>query len=212
METIEAIKTRRAINFFDSSRQIPADEIIKLLDVASLAPSSSNLQPWEAVLVDDPARKAALRKCAYNQAKVEEASAVLIVIANPGGLEEHIDRVMADRVEKGYMMKEDIEKQRQGPFKMYKEKESETRKLFAVKNAAFFAMNFMIAARGFGYETHPMDGFNAEEVKREFNIPNDRIIPVLIAVGYARPDLALKPRPFRYAAGDFVRMNDYRAG
>jgi putative NAD(P)H nitroreductase len=209
METIEAIKSRRAINFFDPARPVSEDAIREILALASLAPSSSNLQPWEVVLVMDPERKKILRKCASNQAKVEEAPAVLIVIANPGAIEENIDRVLADRVEKGYAKPEDIGRQRTGPFNMYGERDSEARKLFAVKNTSFFAMAFMIAAKGLGYETHPMDGFNAADVKREFHIPDDRVIPLLIAVGYPSPTLKLLPRAFRRGVDEFTRMNDY---
>ena len=60
-----------------------------------------------------------------------------------------------------------------------------------------------------GFDTHPMDGFIAEDVKREFHIPDDRIIPLLIAVGYPKPDLKLLPRPFRRSPAEVVRMNDY---
>ena len=70
-------------------------------------------------------------------------------------------------------------------------------------------MNFMIAAKGSGYETHPMDGFKAADVKREFHIPDDRIIPLLITVGFPRPGLMLLPRPFRREVDEFVKMNDY---
>jgi putative NAD(P)H nitroreductase len=209
MEAIEAIKSRRAINFFDPAKPMSEDAIREVLALASLAPSSSNLQPWEVVLVMDPERKKILRKCASNQAKVEEAPAVLIVIANPGAIEENIDRVLADRVEKGYAKPEDIGRQRNGPFKMYGERDSEVRRQFAVKNTAFFAMTFMIAARGMGYETHPMDGFNAADVKREFHIPEDRVIPLLIAVGHPSPSLKLLPRAFRRGVDEFTRMNDY---
>ncbi|OHD64072.1 MAG: nitroreductase [Spirochaetes bacterium RBG_13_51_14] len=212
METLETIKTRRSVNYFESGKQIPVDKIKEIIGLANLAPSSFNLQPWEVVLVTDPERKKALRKCAFNQPKVEEASAMLIVIANPGAVEENVDRVLADWVKKGYMKEADVEKQRGTPFGLYGERASETRKIFAVKNAAFFAMNFMIAAKGMGYETHPMDGFNAAEVKREFGIPDDRIIPLLIAVGHLRPDQKLLPRAFRRDVDDFLRMNGYAKG
>lgn len=212
MDTTEAIKSRRAINLFDPTRPVPEEALRELLALASLSPSSSNLQPWEVVLVTDLERRKILRACASNQAKVEEAPAVLIVIANPGAIEENIDRVLADRVEKGYAKQENIERQRMGPFRMYGGRESEARKLFAVKNTAFFAMTFMIAARGMGYETHPMDGFNADDVKREFHIPEDRIIPLLIAVGYPSPALKLLPRAFRRGVDEFTRMNDYSPG
>ena len=95
MEAMQALKERRSINFFDPEARISREKIRKIIDIANLSPSSYNLQPWEVVVVLDPARKEALRKCAFNQAKAVEASAVLIVVANPNAVEENVDRVLA---------------------------------------------------------------------------------------------------------------------
>lgn len=209
MNVLQAIRERRAINVFDPERTIPADDIKKIIEVANLAPSSFNLQPWEVVVVDEPERKKALRKCAFNQPKVEEASAVLIMIANPNGVEENIDEHLKSWVELGYIKPEEVQKMREAPFGMYGEKDSQARKFFAVKNTAFFAMNFMIAARGFGFETHPMDGFKEADVKKEFGIPEDRIIPLLVAVGFMKPGLELLPRAFRRKIDAFTKFNNF---
>lgn len=209
MDVITALKGRRSIALFDSSRVIPDETIEKLIDIANLTPSSYNLQPWEVVVVTDPEKKQALRKCAYNQEKIEEASAVMIVIANPGAVEENIDAVLQRQVELGYIKAEDVEKSRKPPFKLYGDRDSLARKLFAVKNTSFFAMSIMTAARGFGLETHPMDGFEETKVKEEFNIPHDRIIPLFIAVGYPQPGFKLLPRAYRRKRTDFVTYNSF---
>lgn len=70
-------------------------------------------------------------------------------------------------------------------------------------------MNLMIAAKGLGLETHPMDGFDEECIKKEFNIPGDKIIPILVAVGYLRSGIALLPRAFRRKLNEFVRSENY---
>lgn len=89
MDVIQAIKERRSINFFEIGKAIPDDKIKELLEIADLSPSSFNLQPWKTIVVRDPERKKVLRKCAFNQPKVEDASAVLIMIADPKGGEEN---------------------------------------------------------------------------------------------------------------------------
>ena len=209
MDILTALRERRSISFFDPQRQIPGDTMTELLETANLSPSSYNLQPWEVVVVTDPEQKKILREHAYNQPKAEEASAVFIIVANPGAVEENIDAVLKRQVELGYITADDVEKSRKPPFKLYGDKESITRKIFAVKNASFFAMSVMTAARGLGLESHPMDGFIEEDVKKAFNIPEDRIIPLLIALGYPKPDLKLLPRAFRRKIADFVHDNSY---
>ncbi len=103
----------------------------------------------------------------------------MIIIANPNAVEENVDNVLKSWVELGYINQESVETMRKMPFKNYGDKESLSRKLFAVKNTSFFAMSLMIAAKALGFETHPMDGFEEEKIKANFSIPEDRIIPLL---------------------------------
>ncbi len=210
MNVLDAIKSRRSINFFDPDQTVTDEQINELISLANLAPSSLNLQPWEVIVVNDPKRKAILRKCAYDQPKVTEASATLIIIANPGAIEENVDNAVDSWVKLGYTKPEAADGARKMPFNAHGEKDSLQRKFFAIKNTAFFAMNLMIAAKGLGLETHPMDGFSADKVKSEFNIPEDRIIPLLITVGYLKPGVTLLPRAWRRDLEEFVSFNNYK--
>jgi len=209
VDIIQAIKERRSINFFELGRDLPDEKIRELLELAKLAPSSMNLQPWRVVVVKDNERKKALRKCAFDQPKVEEASAVLIIIADPGSLEGSIETVLKSWVDLGYMKPEMVEKYRGMAGGLYGTADSLRRKIFAVKNTSLLAMNIMIAARGLGLETHPMDGFDEDCIKNEFNIPADKIIPMLITVGYLKTGITLLPRAYRRSFEDFVTFNTY---
>lgn len=209
MEIVQAIKERRSINFFEPGQKLPDEKITELLGLANLAPSSFDLQPWRVIAVRDPERKLALKKCAMNQQKVEDAPCVLIMVADPEGVEENKDRVLDSWIELGYMKSE----MRQGYSDMmkglYGAKDSLTRKIFAVKNTALYAMSVMLAAKGLGLETHPMDGFDEACVKKEFNIPEDKIIPMIIAVGNLKNGLKLLPRAFRRELDEFVSYDTY---
>lgn len=206
MDVIQAIKERRSINFFDSSKTMSEDKLKELLKIANLSPSSFDLQPWEVIVVVNPEKKKVLRKCAFNQPKVEEASAVFIIIANPKAVEKNLERVLDSWQELGYMKPEMRQTYRDMSNTLYGEENSLKRKIFAVKNAALFAMNIMLAAKGLGLETHPMDGFEEECIKKEFNIEEYKIIPMLIAVGYLNPTITLLPRAFRRDLEEFVRF------
>lgn len=209
MDVLEALNRRRSINFFETGKQISDDQIQQLLGTANLAPSSMNLQPWKVVVVRDPARKKALRKCSFDQPKAEEASAVLIMVADPAALEENLDNSLDSWVKLGYM-KPEMKATYQGMAgSLYSSQDSLVRKLFAVKNTALFAMSVMIAAQGMGLETHPMDGFDEACIKKEFGIPDSSVIPMLIAVGFLKTGITLLPRAFRRELKDFVRFENY---
>jgi len=204
METLQTIKERRSINFFQPEREISKEKLRELLELANLSPSSFNLQPWKVIAVRNPERKKALRRCAFNQPKVEEASVILIMIADPKGVEENLERVLKSWHELGYLKSEAVESSREMAKSLYGSEESLTRKIFAVKNTALFAMTLMIAAKGLGLETHPMDGFDEEAIKKEFGIPEDKIIPMLIAVGSLKEGVNLLPRAFRRPIDEFT--------
>lgn len=209
MDVIQVIKERRSINFFDAAREISDDKILELLDLANLSPSSFNLQPWKVIVVKNSERKKVLRQCALNQPKVEEASVVLIMVADPKAVEENRERVLDSWQELGYMKPEMREMYAELMKNLYETEDSLRRKIFAVKNTALYAMNVMIVAKGLGIDTHPMDGFDEDCIKREFNIPDDKIIPMLVAVGYLRPGITLLPRAFRRSIKEFVKFERY---
>jgi nitroreductase len=131
------------------------------------------------------------------------------MIADPKGLEENVGRVLDSWQELGYIKPEMRATYAGMTGSLYGTEDSLIRKIFAVKNTALYAMNIMLAAKGLGLETHPMDGFDEACIKKEFGIPGDKIIPMLIAVGWLRSGIALLPRAFRRNIGEFVKFNTY---
>ena len=72
----EAIAGRRATPSFDGS-PMPPEDLRQILEAGLQAPSGYNMQPWRFIVVQHPEQRRRLRASSYNQAKVEEASAVI---------------------------------------------------------------------------------------------------------------------------------------
>lgn len=53
MDVLEIIKGRRSVRSF-SDKAIPKESLYAILEAGIWAPSGSNIQPWEFILVDDP--------------------------------------------------------------------------------------------------------------------------------------------------------------
>ncbi len=199
MEYIDVVTERRSVANFDPSFVISDEEIKKICDYAALAPSSMNLQPWKVIAVKSKEKKEILMKAAMNQRKVVDASVVFIVIADTKALEEHIDRVLENWVNLGYLDKKTAEGYKNFSTALYGKENTELkRKLFAIKNASFFAMNLMICAKSLGFDSHPMDGFDEKAIKKNFSIPEDNIVPLIIAVGKHDKSKKLLPRAMRF--------------
>lgn len=209
MDVLDAIKQRRSINYFEPGVTVPDKKLTELLELASLAPSSFNLQPWKVVIVRTPEGKKTLRKCANDQPKVEEASAVFIMVADPAGVEENMGPDLDSWIALGFA-KPEMRPMLEGMIKsLYDTPESRTRLIFAVKNTALLGMNIMLSAKALGLETHPMDGFNEDAIKKEFSIPGDKIIPMIIAVGYLKKGVTLLPRAWRRPVSEFARFEKF---
>jgi nitroreductase len=202
----EITQARRSINFFDPKKDVAQELIVQMVEMAAQTPSSFNLQPWNLILVNEQNQKEQLKKLAWNQPKVVEAPIVLIVLADMKGWQEKqpvFEENWKQMLAAGTMQEEQREWFLNATQSLYNWC-PEANLAFAAKNTGFFAMSLMYAATSLGLETHPMDGFDHEAVKKEFNIPENYWIPLLLAVGYKRPGLELHPPKWRKTYEDIV--------
>ena len=89
----QAIRERRSTPSF-VGEPIPASDLRQILDAGLQAPSGYNLQPWRFVVVQHPEQKRRLRAASYNQAKVEEASAVIVACGDRDGWRRDLDEIL----------------------------------------------------------------------------------------------------------------------
>jgi nitroreductase len=79
MDTLEAIRIRRSIRKY-TGEKIPRADLEKIIDAARLAPSGSNKQPWDFIVVTEEAM--------INQLKIaspwmDKAGAIIAVVMDP---------------------------------------------------------------------------------------------------------------------------------
>ncbi|MCP4681172.1 MAG: nitroreductase family protein [Desulfobacterales bacterium] len=186
MDFKNVVNQRRAVNFFDTQKPVSDALIKEMIELAAMTPSSFNLQPWSLMILKEADEKMRLQKLAWDQPKVSEAPLVFIVLADRDGWKgghPFVEKNFKEMVGTGSMSKEQYDWFLGACKGLYGETE-EKQQAFACKNTGFFAMALMFAAKSLGLDTHPMDGFDHEGVKKGFNIPNNFWIPLLLAVGY----------------------------
>ena len=202
----EISKNRRSINFFNTDKDVSENLLREMVEIAANTPSSFNLQPWNFMALRNVEEKEKLKSLAWDQPKVAEAPVVLIVLADKKGWEEGnpvFEKNWEDMLKSGSMQPEQRDWFLTATNSLYNWSE-DANLAFAVKNTGFFAMSLMYAAISLGLETHPMDGFDHEAVRREFNIPDNYWIPLLQAVGYKKPGLEIHPPKWRKAYSEIV--------
>ncbi len=193
----EAIARRRATRHFDANRPLGEETLKQILHLATLAPSSYNLQPWRFVVVRSAANRERLRQCAYGQAKIGEAPVVVIVLGYHYPHRSHLDAMIDEQVARGSVTPETGATIR-GMVYAARERGAEF-PLWATRSAMLAAATMMIAAESLGVATAPMEGFEPEKVRAAFGVPDDHTVCCLVALGYAAES---KPFPGRFGLAD----------
>lgn len=202
----EISRKRRSINFFDPEKEVPQDLLTQMVEDAACTPSSFNLQPWNLMVLRSPGEKERLKSLAWDQPKVVEAPVVLIVLADKSGWQEGhpvFEKNWQEMLKAGTMQLEQREWFLNATNSLYNWS-PDANLAFAAKNTGFFAMSLMHAATSLGLETHPMDGFDHEAVRKEFKIPDTYWVPLLLAVGYMKPGTKLNPAKWRKTYSEIV--------
>ncbi len=81
LDVLEAIRTRRSVRAF-TREDVSEEEVQRLIEAASWAPSAGNLQPWEFIIVRDNETKRKLSIAALGQTLIEDAPVVIVVCAD----------------------------------------------------------------------------------------------------------------------------------
>ena len=202
----EISKKRRSINFFYTKKDVPENLLMEVVDIAANAPSSFNLQPWNLMVLRDTHEKEMLKSLAWDQPKIIEAPVVLIVLADKSGWQEGnplFEKNWNEMLKSG-SMKSDQRDWFLNATKSLYNWSPDANLAFAAKNVGFFSMSLMYAATSLGLETHPMDGFDHEAVRKAFKIPDNYWIPLLLAVGYIKPGVELHPAKWRKTYNEIV--------
>lgn len=202
----EISEKRRSINFFDTDKNVPEETLIEMVNIAANTPSSFNLQPWNLMVLRNIEEKEKLKSLAWEQPKVTEAPVVLIVLADKKGWEDGhpvFEKNWEEMLQSGGMQTDQRDWFLNATNSLYNWSD-DANLAFAAKNTGFFAMSLMYAATSLGLETHPMDGFDHEAVRKEFKIPDNFWIPLLLAVGHKKPGLELHPGKWRKTYNEIV--------
>lgn len=178
------LRERHSVRVYDPSVKISRDELKEMLNLAVSAPSSSNLQPWRFLVIDDQNLKEQLLPIAYNQQQVVEASAVIAVLGDLKSIEQ-AEAIYSSALEAGYMDEGTKKAFVERVHQTYGGLEPERLHLINVFDAGLVSMQLMLIAKAKGYDTVPMGGFNAVKFAEAYALP-DTLKPILlIAIGKA---------------------------
>lgn len=175
MKVSDALTSRRAVKGFDPGYPIPDQTLKDLLSQAMRSPTAFNIQHWRFVWVKAPALRAEIRKVAWDQAQVTDASALLVMAADLKAWEsgprywaqapQPVQDFLVPAIDAYYRDKPQVERDE------------------CMRSLGLVSMSIMLLAREHGYDSCPMDGFDFEAVARLVNLPPTHVIGLMIAIG-----------------------------
>ncbi|UBV41795.1 nitroreductase family protein [Deinococcus taeanensis] len=178
----EAIETRRSIRKF-VQEPLNQDDLHEILRLASLAPSAWNAQSWRFAVVQSPEVKEQLQAAAYGQGQVTNAPAVIVVYSD---MEDTLATV-EDTAHPG-MGEQGRTGQRSTFDNVFGAQPVAQRGQWGLSQANIAFGFLMVAARGLGYDTVPMLGFDPAKVREILGLPEHVQFAGLLPLGKRAED------------------------
>lgn len=93
MSLIEDLNWRHAVKAYDSTKKVSQEDLNTILEAARLAPTSSGLQPFRVIVIENQELKEKMVKGALNPEVMRDSSHVLVFAAWDSYSNEKIDKV-----------------------------------------------------------------------------------------------------------------------
>lgn len=180
----QVMQARKSVRKYNANTKISRETIMQLLQDATSAPSSSNMQPWRFIVIDDKEIQKNINFFSFNQEQIETASSIIAII---GDIEMYVnaEEIYAKNVELGYMPEEIAKKLAQDAFTMYGSASPKTLENIVHFDAGLVSMQIMLLAKEMGYDTVPMGGFDKAKFAEYMELPANEIPILLLAIGEA---------------------------
>jgi nitroreductase len=178
----EVIEQRRATPSFDGA-PIPDADLKKILEAGLQAPSGYNLQPWRFIVVRTPEQRRRLRGASFNQAKVEEASAVIVACGDKDGWRTDLEEMIRMGREGG--MTENYAEQARVNIPEYLGNHPNLT-AWLNRHVMIAFTHMMLMAESMGYDTAPMEGYEADKVAEVLRLPLSYEVVALLGIGHLK--------------------------
>ncbi|TYR74356.1 nitroreductase family protein [Rossellomorea vietnamensis] len=175
-------KERRSVRQYDPNFKIEESEIRELLETAVLAPSSSNLQSWRFLVIEDQKEKEKLLPIANNQQQIVDASVVIAILGDREAY-KNADQIYTQIAERGNMPEDVKDMYVKSIFDNYGNFPKERLAKIAHIDGGIVANQLMLAAKAKGYDTVPMGGYDEAQFVEAFNVPESYEPVMLLSLG-----------------------------
>ncbi len=166
---MKEIENRRSVRKY-SDKKLEQEKLLQVLESARLAPSGSNTQPWNFIIVEAKETKERIVQVDHNQQWMMTAPVFIVCVAD-----------MACRVGTG-------------PELYIDETSSEPELKQIIRDTAVAIEHILLEAESLGLATCWTGWYEQKELRPILNIPGDQYVCGVITIGYAEESPAQRPR------------------
>ena len=208
-QLLDALQWRYATKVFDATKKIPAEVWQTLERALVLTPSSYGLQPYQFLVINDPATRAALLPHSWNQKQVVDASHFVVFTARTKVTDADVNKLIK--------LTSDVRKIPAESLNFYRDlmlgdvvngPRGKIAHEWAARQAYIALGNLMTCAAVLGVDACPMEGLNPAEYDRVLGLNNSGYATVVAcALGYraANDKYAGLPK-VRYETNELVQQ------
>lgn len=224
----KVVTSRRSVRKFTNT-QIPKAVLDDCLDMALLAPNSSNLQPWTFYVVRSPEKKAKLVTACMSQLAAKTAAELIVCVARTDRLDEMAKNnlkywpmpktpkpvkqyysLIAYNYKTGFLNTLGAAKKvvfsivgQFQPLPVTAFTHADAR-LWAAKSTALACENLVLALRAHGFDSCMMEGFDEPRVRKLLDLQDEEFPIMVIGAGERADDGVFWPQ-LRFDRNLFVK-------
>ncbi|MBU5437262.1 nitroreductase family protein [Tissierella sp. MSJ-40] len=166
---LHQIEFRRSIRKY-KEKPVEEEKILQLLESARLAPSGSNTQPWNFIVVKSEETREKLAKATHNQKWMMMAPVFIVCVADIRCRINDEKEINLDENSPEWELKQ------------------------IIRDTAIATEHIVLEAENLGLSTCWTAWFTQNEIRPILSIPNDKFVCCVLTVGYADEEPKQRPR------------------
>ncbi len=219
---VQVVENRRSVRRFKADTPVPETTMRQALSHALLAPNSSNLQMWEFYWVRTPEKKKKLVEACLSQPAASTAAELVVCVARTDTWRANRLRIL-DALQKNpktpapalkYYEKIVPLSLNQGPLGLggltkkilffcaglfrpmpRQPASAADMRVWSVKSTALACENLMLSLKAQGFDSCPMEGFDAVRVRKILKLPRRGAeVVMVVGAGVGMPEGIFGPR------------------
>lgn len=202
-QVLAAMKYRRATRAYDPNKKISADDFNYILEMARLSPSSVGSEPWQFLVIQNPAIRQQLKAVGWGMVtQLDDASHLVVILAKKNA--RYDSAYLYSLLEKRNLTQPQIEQ----ALARYKSFQLEDTRIAENEHSLFdwtskqtyiALANMMTGAALIGIDSCPIEGFDYAKVNQiladhQLFDPQEWGVSVIATFGYRAKDIAPKSR------------------